>query len=253
MRQSLHGKWGAPEEERQRQGLHACFLPAEKFLLWHNENSFNHCWPTKLLFGCLSPAARGGQTPIVDSRKVFQLIDDEIKAQFDSKGVMYIRNYGNGLGLDWQTVFRTDDKSLVEQECRKALMSVEWKEGDRLRTRCVRPGIVRHPRTGEYVWFNQAQHWHISCLDQAISKTLRSTFSDDDLPRHCCYGDGSVIADTVMDAICEIYQELEVVFDWQKGDILLIDNLLTAHARKPFSGDRQILVTMANMASYADL
>jgi condensation domain-containing protein/TfdA family taurine catabolism dioxygenase TauD len=229
------------------------FYPPEKFLLWHNENSFNHYWPTKILFGCLSPAAQGGQTPVVDSRKVFQRMSDQIRAQFENKGVMYIRNYGGGLGLDWQTVFQTDDKTQVEQECRNVLMSLEWKEDDRLRTRCIRPGIVRHPRTGEPVWFNQAQHWHVSCLDQEISKTLRSSLSDEDLPRHCYYGDGSPIADSIMGAICEVYQELEVVFDWQKGDILLLDNLLTAHARKPFSGDREILVAMGEMASYTDL
>ena len=29
----------------------------------------------------------------------------------------------------------------------------------------ARPAVARHPRTGELSWVNQAQHFHISCLD----------------------------------------------------------------------------------------
>jgi len=36
-----------------------------------------------------------------------------------------------------------------------------------------------------------------------------------------------------------------VVFSWQQGDIMVIDNILTMHGRKPFQGDRQVLVAMA--------
>ncbi|MEB3150560.1 MAG: TauD/TfdA family dioxygenase, partial [Sphaerospermopsis sp.] len=51
------------------------FYPPDRKLLWHNENSFNHRWPMKIMFGCRQPAQEGGETPIVDSRKVCQLID----------------------------------------------------------------------------------------------------------------------------------------------------------------------------------
>ena len=138
------------------------FYPPEEFLLWHNENSFNLRWPRKILFGCVEPAATGGETPVVDSRKVYEMIEPSIRERFESQGVMYVRNYGRGLGLDWTTVFQTTDRKVVEAQCEREGLEWEWKDKDRLRTRCVRPAVVRHPQTGEPVWFTQAQHWHIS-------------------------------------------------------------------------------------------
>ncbi|MDQ3174279.1 MAG: TauD/TfdA family dioxygenase [Acidobacteriota bacterium] len=226
------------------------FYPADKRILWHNENTFNHGWPMKIWFCCLVPAQHGGETPIVDSRRVYQLLDPRIRERFEQKGVMYVRNYGEGLGLDWQTVFRTNDRSAVEEQCRKAFIDLKWKDNDGLRTSCVRPGVTKHPKTGELSWFNQAQHWHISCLEPELRESLIEMFSEQDLPRNCYYGNGSRIEDSVMQEILEVYRQLEVSFRWQAGDILMLDNMLTAHARNPFVGERKILVAMGEMLSY---
>ncbi len=229
------------------------FYPPDKQLLWHNENSFNHRWPTKIWFCCLNPASAGGETPLVDSRKVYRLIDPKVRKRFEEKQVMYVRNYGNRMGLDWQTVFQTSDQAKVARRCAEALMEFQWQDGDRLRTRCVRPAVVKHPLSGESVWFNQAQHWHVSCLDAEARQVLTSSFQEDELPRHCYYGDGSPIEDSVMKGILDVYQELEVSFPWQAGDIVMLDNLLTAHGRNPYAGERKMLVAMGAMMSYAEV
>ncbi|WP_375509327.1 TauD/TfdA family dioxygenase [uncultured Nostoc sp.] len=227
--------------------------PADKKLLWHNENSFNYCWPRKILFGCLQPAQQGGETPIVDSRIVFQLIDPQIRERFIDKKVMYIRNYGDGLGLNWETVFQTSDRLEVEAACTNAGIDFEWKTGNRLRTRVVRPAVVKHPQTEEMSWFNQAQHWHPACLDSQTRESLLSMFKQEDLPRNCYYGDGSPIEDSVMQEICAVYQHSEVSFPWQSGDLLILDNLLTAHGRNSYVGERQLLVAMGEMAKFDDI
>ncbi|WP_414529759.1 TauD/TfdA family dioxygenase [Nodularia chucula] len=229
------------------------FYPPEKQLLWHNENSFNHRWPRKIFFGCQQPAQQGGETPIVDSRQVFQRINPKIREQFMEKKVMYQRNYESGLGLDWQTVFQTHNQAEVEAICRQNLMNFTWKNHGGLRTRSVRPAVVRHPQTGEMCWFTQAQHWHISCLDQETRDSLLSLFPEEDLPRNCYYGDGSVIEDSIMEEICGIYQELEETFPWQTGDLLMLDNLLTAHGRNPFSGKRKLLVAMGELMNFDEI
>jgi alpha-ketoglutarate-dependent taurine dioxygenase len=132
-------------------------------------------------------------------------------------------------------------------------MTCEWKAGNLLRTRCVRPATVRHPRTGEWTWFNQAQHWHISCLDPATRESVVALFAEEDFPRNCYYGDGSTIADEEMRAVLDTYAQLEVVFPWERGDILLLDNLLTAHGRNRFSGERKLMVAMGGMLSYEEV
>jgi len=229
------------------------FYPSDKKVLWHNENSFNYHWPLKIWFGCILPAKQGGETPIADSRKVFRSIPPRIRERFVEKQVMYVRAYGKGPGLDWQTVFKTTDRAKVEKQCARSFMDFEWKADGTLTTSAVRPAVARHPKTEELSWFNQAQHWHISCLDEATRKSLTTLFVEDDLPRRCYYGDGSRIEDSVMDEILKVYQRLEVTFAWQRGDIMLLDNLLTAHARNPFVGERKLLVAMGDMHSYADV
>lgn len=227
------------------------FYSPDKKLLWHNENSFNREWPTKILFCCAAPAARGGETPLVDSRAVYQRLDPRVREPFESKGVLYMRHCGVGVGLDWQTVFRTDDRAEVERRCTEDGFEVLWKDGGSvLRTRCWRPAVVRHGITGEVSWFNQAQHWHIACLDADTRDALRVLLSDDDFPRHCYYGDGSPIPDADMEHILDVYRELEVSFPWQTGDVVLVDNVLVAHARNPFQGERKILVALGDMASF---
>lgn len=229
------------------------FYPPDQKLLWHNENSFNYSWPMKILFCCVAPPPRGGETPIVDSRKVFELVDPKIREKFINKGIMYVRNYGSGPGLDWRTVFQTSKKSEVEAHCRSSYMDFEWKKNDVLTTRSVRLAVAKHMKTGEMVWFNQAQHWHLSCLDAATRESLQSLYREEDLPRNCYYGDGSPIEDSVMQSILEVYQQLEVCFPWEKGDVLMLDNMLTAHARNPYVEPRKLLVTMGEMISTSEV
>ncbi len=229
------------------------FFPSDQHLLWHNENSFNYHWPSKIIFACVQPADEGGETPIVDSSLVFERLDAKIKDAFVERQIMYVRNYSAALGLDWQTVFQTNDRAVVERHCRQTNMEFEWKEDGQLRTRCVRPAVVRHAVNDRPCWFNQAQHWHVSCLGPDTRDSVRSLFREEDFPRHCYYGDGSRIEDSVMAEILNVYQELEISFAWRKGDILVLDNLLTAHARNRFKGERKLLVAMGDMLSYADV
>ncbi|CAM5680436.1 Non-ribosomal peptide synthase OS=Streptomyces alboniger OX=132473 GN=CP975_33875 PE=4 SV=1 [Streptomyces alboniger] len=72
----------------------------------------------------------------------------------------------------------------------------------------------------------------------------------EELPRSCRFGDGTAIPDEAMHEILRVYRELEISFPWERGDVLLLDNILTAHARNPFRGERELLVAMGDMVSY---
>lgn len=229
------------------------FYPPDKQLLWHNENSFNYRFPKKIMFGCIKPAATGGETPVADSREVYRRLDSKIVGLFEEKQVMYVRNYSPNLGLDWRTVFKTDSRAEVEKKCGESFFSFEWKSDGTLRTRCVRPAVVAHPATREKTWFNQAQHWHFSCLDAETRDVFAKSFREENFPRQCYFGDGSAIEDSIMKEILAVYKELEAVYPWQAGDMILIDNLLTAHGRNPFTGERKLLVAMGDMMSYDEL
>ncbi|MCA1991711.1 MAG: TauD/TfdA family dioxygenase, partial [Coleofasciculus sp. S288] len=138
--------------------------PADQFIPLHNEMAYSLNWPMKILFFCVKAADIGGETPIADSRKVFQRLDSKIKEQFIQKKIRYVRNYGEGLDLHWENVFQTSDQSDVEHYCRSAGIELEWKDRGNLRTSQVCQAVATHPKTGEKVWFNQAHLFHVSAL-----------------------------------------------------------------------------------------
>lgn len=211
----------------------------------HNEMAYSREWPMKIWFFCCQPAEQGGETPIADSRRVFHLIDPTIRERFIEKNVMYVRNYGDGLDLPWQTVFQTESKTEVEDYCRQAGISLEWKSENRLTTRQICRAVAQHPVTKEMVWFNQAHLFHISNLEPGVREYLLSAFKQNECPRNAYYGDGSPIEISALEEIREAYDKAQIVFAWKKGDVLMLDNMLAAHGRKPFAGSRKIVVGMA--------
>jgi alpha-ketoglutarate-dependent taurine dioxygenase len=219
--------------------------PADQHILLHNEQSYTLNWPMKIWFFCVQPAQEGGRTPIADSRRIYSRLPAPIVEKFAQKQVMYVRNYGDGLGLAWQVAFQTDDKRIVEEHCRREAIEFEWKDGDRLRTKQIRPAVRTHPRTRETIWFNHAVFFNIHSLDKAARDSLRAGIDDFDLPFNTFYGDGSPIERAVVEQIYEVYRQEQVAFDWQAGDILMLDNMLVAHGREPFVAPREIAVAMA--------
>lgn len=221
--------------------------PSDQSIHFHNEQSYTTSWPMKLWFFCEHPAEEGGATPIADGRKVYQRIDPKIRERFLEKKVMYMRNYGGGLGLTWQTAYQTSDKSEVENYCRKASISFEWRGENQLRTRQIFDTIINHPRTGEPVWFEHAAFFHISSLQPHMRDALLAEYEEDELPFNTYYGDGTPIELSVLEEIREAYRQEAVAFPWQKRDLLLIDNVLISHSRQPFVGHRKVLVAMADL------
>ncbi|MEQ8997813.1 MAG: amino acid adenylation domain-containing protein [Coleofasciculus sp. B1-GNL1-01] len=246
----LFGEYGdLPREGISGRVYGSTPYPSNQAILFHNESSHMHQWPLKIWFFCVQPAHQGGETPIVDCRKVYQRLNPKLRERFKQKQLMYVRNYIEGLDVSWQDFFHTTDKIAVENYCRQSGIDFEWLSGNSLRIRKVRPAISQHPKTGESLFFNQVQLHHISCLEPAIKASLLSTLGEENLPRNVYYGDGSPIEDSVMAEIGEVYQEAKVSFPWQQGDILMLDNMLIAHGRNPYVGSRKIVVAMGEMIS----
>ena len=221
--------------------------PEDKCILYHNESSHMNRWPTRISFFCVIAAKEGGCSPIVDCRKVYQQLDPVVREKFENLGLMYVRNFSDGLDVSWQHFFQTADRAVVEEACHKQGFICEWIGKDNLRVKQRCRAVLRHPVTGEISFFNQVQLHHVHCLDPAVRKSLLSIFRREDLPRHVYYGDGSEIEDAVMDHVGEIYEKNSVRFMWCQGDMVSLDNMLTAHARDSFVGPRKIVVALGDL------
>ena len=71
------------------------------------------------------------------------------------------------------------------------------------------------------------------------------TPADEALGSHACYGNGSEISIEDLTSVRAACKASERLFTWQADDLLILDNILTMHGRKPFNGDRRVLVAMA--------
>ena len=227
--------------------------PAHQAIFPHNENSYAHSWPLKLFFLCSVPPAAGGETPIADCRQIFHLIDARIRETFIAKKVLYVRNFSDDLSLPWQTVFGTSDRDVVAGTLRDAGYEAQWIGAHGLRTKRVGQAVARHPRTGEMCWFNHATFFHVSTLEPDVRDALLSQYGEENLPNNTYYGDGSPIEASVLDELRAAYRQALVSQPWQLGDVLLLDNVLVAHSRAPFTGPRKIHVAMSEPCTERDI
>ncbi|QTE01455.1 TauD/TfdA family dioxygenase [Streptomyces cyanogenus] len=219
-------------------------LPPSQPIRMHNENSYTLTFPGLLMFACLTAPEEGGATPVADCRRILRSLPSELVERMRATGWILTRNYSEHISLDWRTVFASDSKEQVEEYCGENLISCNWDDADHLRTAQLRPGIVRHPETGEEVWFNHLAFWNSWALDPDIREALIDEFGPGGLPFETSFGDGARLTQEELEVISAAYAEATVRETWQPGDIMLVDNILTAHGRDSFQGDRKIVVAM---------
>lgn len=217
--------------------------PADQSIPLHNENAYQRTWPQRLVFCCVLPAASGGGTPIAQMRTVTERIGRALVDEFSERGVEYIRHYHPHVDLPWQTVFQTEDRARLAQFCATHGIRHEWLEDDVLRTSQVCQGTARHPLRNLTVFFNQAHLFHGSALGPEVHASLMRSFGGR-LPRHARFGDGAEIGERALFAIRDAFDQEAVSFQWQAGDVLLLDNMQFAHGRSAYTGKRQVLAAL---------
>ena len=247
---SAGGRMVCPDESTPRAALgdriyESTVYPAHKSIRQHNEASYCDVWPLKIFFACLHPARTGGATPLTDNRKVLERIRPQTLDQFRELGVAYTRNFTDRrIGLRWQQAFWTQQPSEVEEYCRLHQMQFQWLPAGGLRTTAARPAFRRHPSSGESLWFNHAIFFHEAAYLREIREALISSLGRDHLPYASSFGDGSPIDDEIVSEFLYAFEAEKRSFVWQRGDVLLLDNMTVAHGREPFEGDRTVIVAM---------
>lgn len=206
----------------------------------HTENSYSMTFNRVIAFFCLVQPTFAGETPIANESKLLTSLRKETVDKFRQKGIRYVRNTIPGIGLDWQTIYQTIDKEKVNEHLESLGQEYVWLDDDHLRVSWNLPAIQRHPITQEEMWFNHMYFGHKSLYDSSVLEY----FEEENLPFATYYGDGSEIEQDVIEEFNHFYKEQSLVFSWEKDDFLLLDNMMFAHGRKPYKGDRTILAAM---------
>lgn len=233
-----------PRSDYGRDVFSSTDLPAAQAIALHNENSYTLEFPGILLFCCLQAPDSGGATTVADVREVLAGLPADLVERFRITGWALTRNYHREVGLPWQTAFGTDSRAEVEVYCAGNAIGTTWVGESGLRTVQRRSAIVHHPVTGERVWFNHAAFWSRWSLDEEVLEVLEMTYGAGGLPFDTAYGDGTALDPAEVRALNDAYDRATRRESWRPGDVLLVDNLLAAHGREAYRGDRRILVAM---------
>ncbi|MEL6105368.1 MAG: TauD/TfdA family dioxygenase [Planctomycetota bacterium] len=222
--------------------------PSDVKIFFHHEMAQTPLYPRYILFFCEVAAESGGATPLCRSDVLFERLArkcPEFAAKCESTGLKYtnvmpcVDDPNSGMGRSWQSTLGVQTKEQAEARLIELGYSFEWLDGDCLRATTPRLPAVMEVSPGQKTFFNQLIAAYCGWKDERNDPS--------DAIRH---GDGSKLdADAVRVAI-ELSDELAYDHQWQPGDIVLLDNTVAMHARRPFVGKRKVVASLAEMQTH---
>src|SRR3954453_8599655 len=226
--------------------------PQNQPMCMHHELSYTLEFPGLMLFACLAAPTDGGATAVADSPTVLNALPPELVERFEREGWLLTRSYNDEIGASYAEAFGTEDRGAVERYCHANAIEFEWQPDGGLRTRQRRSAVVRHPVTGRRCWFNQIAFLNEWTIAPEVHEYLVDVYGADGLPFNTRFGDGDPIGEDVVELLNQVYETNTVREPWQAGDLMLVDNIRTAHSREAYEGPREILVGMADAVRLAD-
>lgn len=249
----------SPRAQLAPRVFEATSAPAEAVLGMHQEMAYLPHYPAKIAFYCRMPSVTGGETYLADMRAVTAAIPRSLRDAVEARGVLYTRNFRNprvstghpvldSFHKTWTDAFSTQDPDKALADCAAMGLAGSWLPDGSLSVAYRAPGLIDHPVTGVRLWFNQIATQTINRHNSGARFELyaRHYGSDRPLPYRTTYGDGAAIPDELVAALYPILSANTVAFPWSHGDVLLIDNFLTAHGRNAYAGLRDVQVALLN-------
>jgi alpha-ketoglutarate-dependent taurine dioxygenase len=219
--------------------------PPNQPMCMHHELSYRLEVPALLLFACLEPPTSGGATAVSDSPAVLDALPKALTERFEREGWLLARSYNDEIGATLAEAFGTEDRSAIESYCRANAIDFAWQPDGELRTRQRRSAVVPHPATGKRCFFNQIAFLNEWTIAAEIREYLVDVYGAEGLPFNTMFGNGEPLTEEIVELINAVYEAHTMREPWQAGDLMLVDNIRTAHSREAYEGSREILVGMA--------
>ncbi|NSL43080.1 TauD/TfdA family dioxygenase, partial [Streptomyces sp. 8P21H-1] len=226
--------------------------PPNQPMCMHHELSYALEFPRLMLFACLDAPDGGGATAVADAAAVLDALPGALTERFVREGWLLTRTYNDEIGATLTEAFGTADRAAVERYCRARAIEFAWQGDGSLHTRQRRAAVARHPVTGQHCWFNQIAFLNEWTMDPEVREYLVDVYGPDGLPFNTRYGNGGPIGEDIVRRINEVYEAHTLREPWRSGDLLLVDNIRTAHSREPFEGPREVLAALADPVRFTD-
>jgi|TARA_B110000444_G_scaffold134477_1_gene126297 alpha-ketoglutarate-dependent taurine dioxygenase len=216
--------------------------PPSVSIFLHHEMAQTPVFPSKLFFFCEQAAASGGATPICRSDVLLERLQSEIPsfvAACEQKGIRYSQtmpaenDLQSGQGRSWASTLSAANAEEAETKLERLNYQWQWQtDGSLSVTTPILPAI-KILRDGRKVFFNQL-----------IAAFRGWQDARNNSEKSICYGDDSLISNDDMAVVIRLADQLTFDISWQAGDVVLVDNFITMHGRRPFEGQRSVLASL---------
>jgi hypothetical protein len=234
---------GAAPRTRVSDGIFtANDAPCDATIPFHHELAHAPKRPTHILFHAMCVSTTGGETVLTDSRRLARYVKQRwphIASDLDD-GVVYRRTIPDvtdstsPIGRSWQDVFGVTTRVDAERIMAKTRMSWRWSEAGLWTQSPSLPAFRHHPRSGECAFYNSLIAAYTGWNDARNTGSGSILFAKNEQP----------IPADVVDDVQRVAWEGRYECAWEHGDVLVVDNAITMHARNPFAGNRTIHVRM---------
>lgn len=219
--------------------------PPSVRIFFHHEMAQTPLFPRWILFSCEVAAEQGGETPLCRSDVLLQRLEQHFPQFVDDcrqRGLQYTNvmpdsdDAQSGMGRSWRSTLGVDTVEQAESRLRELGYSWQWLDDGSLKATTPPLPAVTETEDGRSVFFNQLIAAFCGWKDQRNdpSKAIR-------------HGDGTLLDAVAVKAAADIAEELAFDLKWQVGDVVLVDNTIAMHARRPFVGTRKVVASLAEM------
>lgn len=223
--------------------------PAEQPIPFHHELAQCPNPPEYVFFYCDIPPESGGQTPIIDSTKVYRFAHDNYPYFIDTlkkHGARYIRTLpaeddpSSPIGRSYKNTWNVSSEAELEAKLRK-IDGCEWEflpDGSvRVTTEPV-PAIrlvTDHAQNEIFQW---------TFANSIVAAFLGWQDTRNDRHEALLFGNNERMPEHVLQSIADFMHENRVLYTWKKGDVMALNNRLVMHSRNPFEGKRRVLASI---------
>ncbi|CAG7956287.1 unnamed protein product [Penicillium salamii] len=231
--------------------------PKEVLIYNHNESPQVPHAPEYIFFYGHRVPAIGGESPISSSLELFHRAQREIPEFIDElaeKGILSKVTYRAEKQFEGGSTLRQafgkeiqdgDDESTKRRKIEAQISRYgrgkhttwEWIDDSLVLTHRL-PAIRTQPGTNLPTLFTGlAAYWKRTQLDTEARKNVTQQL----------FGDGTPIPEKYLARLAEITDEIQVLHRWEKGDVLVFDNIVAQHGRQPWQGEQSDRVIQASL------